>query len=69
MHAEQLVCRAGLGLGYGEPSGGGTFPLHRFARTQELWRGTSEGNGKPGIDWFFPVGLFQEIVVYGSPRG
>jgi hypothetical protein len=67
MHAEQLVCRAALGLGYGEPPAGGTFPLHRFARTQELWRGTSEGNRKPGTDWFFPVGLFQEIVVCESP--
>ena len=67
MHAEQLVCRAALALGYGEPPAGSTFPLHRFARTQELWRGTSEGNREPGTDWFFPVGLFQEIVVCESP--
>ena len=66
MQAEQLVCRAALGLGYGEPPAGGTFPLHRFAKTQELWRGTSEGNREPGTDWFFPVGLFQEIVVYAA---
>ena len=67
MHAEQLVCRAALALGYGEPPAGSTFPLHRFARTQELWRGTPEGNREPGTDWFFPVGLFQEIVVCESP--
>jgi hypothetical protein len=67
MHAEQLVCRAALGLGYGEPPAGNTFPLHNFARTQELWRGTSEDEGELRTDWFFPVGLFQEIVVYGSP--
>jgi hypothetical protein len=34
MQAEQLVCWAALG--YGEPPAGGTFPLHRFAKTQEL---------------------------------
>jgi hypothetical protein len=67
MHAEQLVCRAALALGYGERPAGSTFPLHNFTRTQELWRGTSEGEGEPRTDWFFPVGLFQEIVVYGSP--
>ena len=67
IHAEQLVCHAALGLGYGEPPGAGVFPIHNFARTRQLWRGVPGGlvDGEQGTTaWFFPVALFEEPVLW-----
>ena len=67
IHAEQLVCHAALSLGYGEPPGAGVFPIHNFARTRQLWRGVPGGlvDGEQGTtDWFFPVALFEELVLW-----
>ena len=67
IHAEQLVCHAALHLGYGEPPGAGVFPIHNFARTRQLWRRVPGGlaDGEQGTtDWFFPVALFEELVLW-----
>jgi hypothetical protein len=67
IHAEQLVCHAALSLGYGEPPGVGVFPIHNFARTHQLWRRVPGGlaDGEQGTtDWFFPVALFEELVLW-----
>ena len=67
IHAEQLVCHAALSLGYGGPPGSGVFSIHNFARTRQLWRGDPGGlaDGERGAtDWFFPVALFEELVLW-----
>jgi hypothetical protein len=67
IHAEQLVCHAVLSLGYGEPPGVGVFPIHNFARTRQLWRKAPGGlaDSEQGTtDWFFPVALFEELVLW-----
>jgi hypothetical protein len=67
IYAEQLVCHAALSLGYGEPPPGGVFPIHNFARTSQLWRRVPGGlaDGEWGTtDWFFPVSLFDELVLW-----
>ena len=67
IHAEQLVCHAALSLGYGEPTSVGVFPVHNFARTRQLWRKAPGGlaDSEQGTtDWFFPVALFEELVLW-----
>ena len=67
IHGDQLVCHAALHLGYGEPPGAGVFPIHNLARTRQLWRRVSGGlaDGEQGTtDWFFPVALFEELVLW-----
>jgi hypothetical protein len=67
IHAEQLVCHAALSLGYGEAPSVGVFPIHNFAHTHQLWRRAPGGlgDGEQGTtDWFFPVALFEELVLW-----
>ena len=67
IHADQLVCHAALHLGYGEPPGAGVFPIHNFARTRQLWRRVPGGLAdceQGTTDWFFPVALFEELVLW-----
>jgi hypothetical protein len=63
----QWLFSAPTALDLREPPGAGVFPIHNFARTRQLWRRVPGGlvDGEQGTtDWFFPVALFEELVLW-----